>query len=193
MEALLQSNLECFYSQTCFDELKSYLNVNVPLNASIMNPSALIQFSTKSTIADILDELMVEKWSWSLTYEDYFEECSTLQCSYTILTRNDAIYILTTVISVIGGLVTALKQGVPRVVRLFRRQRTQTNIERGNKVFQSRFYWFSTFREADSCLLERKEERMLARVTGDSKERTRTDPVERTNGNIYVCIYIYST
>ena len=71
-----------------------------------MNSSALIQFSSKSTIAEILDELMVEKWSWSLTYEDYFEECHTLQCSYTVLTRNDAIYIVTTVISVIGGLAT---------------------------------------------------------------------------------------
>ena len=59
MEALLQSSLECFYNQTCFDELKSYLNSNSSLHASIMDSSALIEFSTKSTIADILDELMV--------------------------------------------------------------------------------------------------------------------------------------
>ena len=137
MESLLESNLECFYNQTCFDELKSYLNSNSSLHASIMDSSALIQFSTKSTIADILDELMVDKWSWSLTYEDYFEECSTLQCSYTVLTRNDAVYFVTTVIGLIGGLLTALKLVVPWLVQLSRRERIQATTERGNKAFQS--------------------------------------------------------
>ena len=108
MEALLQSNLECFYNETCFDELKSYLNSNAPLSASIMNSSALIQFSSKSTIDDIVDEMMVEKWSWTLTYDDYFRECRPIECSYRAPTRNDAIYIVTTVIGVTGGLVVVL-------------------------------------------------------------------------------------
>ena len=144
IEALLQSNLECFYNQTCFDELKSHLNSNTPLNASIMNSSALIQFSSKSSIDDILDELMVENWSWSLVYEDYFAECQPLECSYTVLGRNNAMYILTTVIGVIGGLVIILKLVVSCLVQLVGSLRIGTSIRIGKKLFQSRFKSYST-------------------------------------------------
>ena len=144
IEALLQSNLECFYNQTCFDEVKFYMKSNAPLSASIMDSSALIQFSSKSSINDILDELMVEEWSWLLTYEDYFAECQPRECSYTVLTRNNALYIVTTMIGVIGGLVTALKLVVPWLVQLVRRQSTETTIERGEKAFHSGFKSHST-------------------------------------------------
>ena len=52
---------------------------------------------------------MVEEWQWTMLYDDYFEACRPSECRDIVKTRNNAIYIITTVIGLIGGLVTALK------------------------------------------------------------------------------------
>jgi hypothetical protein len=71
-----------------------------------------------TTINEILDRLMVEEWRWSPAYPNYFAACHPKECTYTVIGRNDAIYIVTTVIGLIGGLVTILKLVIPRAVSL---------------------------------------------------------------------------
>ncbi|CAF1255155.1 unnamed protein product, partial [Adineta steineri] len=48
----------------------------------------------------------------------YYNECQPSKCSYSYETKNSAIYIITTVIGLVGGLITVLKLIVPRAVRL---------------------------------------------------------------------------
>ncbi|CAF1687753.1 unnamed protein product, partial [Adineta ricciae] len=69
-----------------------------------------------TTIEELLNELMVEKWNLSSSYKNYYNECQPSECSYSAIAKNSAIYIVTTVIGLIGGLITALKIGVPRLV-----------------------------------------------------------------------------
>ncbi|CAF3657481.1 unnamed protein product [Adineta steineri] len=71
-----------------------------------------------STIEELVDELMVEEWNSSTIYDGYYNECQPSKCSYSYQTRNDLIYIITTVIGLVGGLITVLKLIVPRVVQL---------------------------------------------------------------------------
>jgi hypothetical protein len=133
IEGLLQSSLECFYNQTCFYNLITYMGPSSSLNATVMNSSASSQFSTTSTVGELLNNLMVEQWKWASTYADYFDECHPVECSYTFKTRNDVIYIVTILIGLIGGLIRALKLAVPFIVTLFRRKNRNPIIETGKK------------------------------------------------------------
>ena len=122
LEALLQSTLECFYDQPCFDELTTALSQTIRPNVSILNATVPSNFSTTSTVGEMLSELMVEQWNWAVNYSGYFAQCRPSECHYTVKTKNDVIYIVTTVIGLVGGLVTALKVVIPLVVKVIRRK-----------------------------------------------------------------------
>ena len=133
LESLLQSTLECFYDQQCFSRLTSALSQTVRANVSILDATAVSSFSTTSTVGEILNKLMVDDWQWKLMYEKYYEACRPSECRYTLKTRNSVIYIVTTVIGLIGGLMTALKIVVPLIVGWVRMKKTQTNPRIGNE------------------------------------------------------------
>jgi hypothetical protein len=119
IEALLQSTLECFYDQTCINQLQSYLVSSLPMYATALNSSLPTQYFIDSTIEELLDNLMVEQWNSSVMYDGYYNECQPAQCTYTHQAKNDIIYIVTTLIGLVGGLITVLKLVVPRMVKLF--------------------------------------------------------------------------
>ena len=123
IEALRKSTLECFYSPTCLNDLKSQLSMTLDLNGTLLDASLLTKFAANTSIGTILDELMVENWKWSSIYSDYYDSCQPLECTYTYKTRNDAIYIITSLISLLGGLIVALKFIVPRSVAIFRKRK----------------------------------------------------------------------
>ena len=131
IEALLQSNLECFYSETCFNQLLSRLPSVLSFNVTVLNASSRSRFSTNSTIKALLDELMVEDWYTNITYANYYAGCQPIECTYTHETRNGAISIVTTLIGLIGGLVTALKLICPRLVKFVQWKKTRSNPEIG--------------------------------------------------------------
>ncbi|CAF3339959.1 unnamed protein product [Rotaria sp. Silwood2] len=117
-ESLYQSNLECLYNQLCLAQLKSYMGFNISTIGDILNSSIASQFLPNTTIGVIMDRLMIEEWNWSIIYDDYYSQCQPSKCDATLITKNNVIYIVTTLISLIGGLFTALKLSVPRFVWL---------------------------------------------------------------------------
>ena len=60
---------------------------------------------------------MVDVWNWSVDHEGYYDACQPEECRYTIVAKNGVIYIVTTLIGLVGGLVTVLKFIVPRLIR----------------------------------------------------------------------------
>jgi hypothetical protein len=66
-------------------------------------------------------------------YESYYNECQPTQCTYRIETRNDLIYIVTTLFGIVGGLITVLKLVVPRLVKLVRKKRELPGPATGKK------------------------------------------------------------
>ncbi|CAF0722523.1 unnamed protein product [Adineta steineri] len=117
VEGVLQSTLECFYNQTCLNNLQSYIISPVSINVIPLNSSLSSQFNQTSTIQEIMNELMVDKWNLSSIYENYYKECQPIKCSYTYVDRNGIIYIITTLISLIGGLVKVLRFMIPNLVK----------------------------------------------------------------------------
>jgi hypothetical protein len=118
IESLLQSDLRCFYNQTCINEIQSYFLSYSSMNITALDKSLLIRFFENSTIEELVEDLMVEQWNSSQMYESYYNQCQPSQCTYTHETKNSDIYIITTLVGLIGGLTTALKLIVPRLVKL---------------------------------------------------------------------------
>ena len=130
-ESLLQSTLECFYNQSCFDKLQSAMSPTIRSNATILDPSLASNYSIHSTVSELLASLMVEEWQWTTKYDQYYEACHPTECQYTVVGRNDAIYIVTTVIGLVGGLFAVLKIIVPLLVNVIRRKKRRTVAEAG--------------------------------------------------------------
>jgi hypothetical protein len=78
-----------------------------------------------STIKNLVDNLMIEQWNASQIYENYYNECLPIQCTYTLETNNDMIYIVTTLFGVAGGLTTVLRLILPRLIKLIRKKKEQ--------------------------------------------------------------------
>jgi hypothetical protein len=106
-EALLKSNFECFYNQTClnsiaiviqFQELRRYFSA---LNATNNLPN--------ETIESMVNNLFVDKWSDNISFENYFTICAPQSCTYEYTDRRNLILLTIAVISIFGGLSTLLK------------------------------------------------------------------------------------
>ena len=121
VESLLQSTLQCFYNQTCLNALLS-----PSLNTTALNLTLLRQYSETSTINELLGNLMIEEWSVTSKYDAYYNECQPKECRYVVTARNSAIYVITTLIGIVGGLTTVLTVVVPRMVKFLRRKKRST-------------------------------------------------------------------
>ena len=122
IESLLQSTLQCFYDQTCINQLQSYFLSSATMYITALHSSLPTQYFINSTIEDLLDHLMVEQWNSSHMYENYYNACHPAQCTYTHQAKNNIIYIVTTLIGLVGGLITVLKLLVPQLVKFVRRK-----------------------------------------------------------------------
>jgi hypothetical protein len=103
--SLLQSTLECFYDSMCLNILE-FLGIDTlsypPLNISISS-----RFSVNTTIETMFNELFIEDWHNTSNFTGYFYACAPISCSYTYTERVNAIYMVTGIISLIGGLIMA--------------------------------------------------------------------------------------
>ena len=118
LETLRQSRLECLYNATCLNQLRSHLSSTVSTNLVPLDPALLKRFTPQTLIGVIVDALMVEEWHWSISHDDYYNACKPKECSYTLNARKGAISIVTMLLGLIGGLVTALKIVVPRLTAI---------------------------------------------------------------------------
>ncbi|CAF1388871.1 unnamed protein product [Adineta steineri] len=73
------------------------------------------------TINGFIDNLIIEQLNLFTIYENYSRECRPAKCTSTYESRNDAIYIMITVVGLIRDLLTVLKLITSRFVKLFPR------------------------------------------------------------------------
>ena len=118
VEALLRSTLECFYNQSCIDGLQLNLFPLVLKYVPALNSSFTTQYFENSTIEHLLTNLMIEEWNATQLYDRYYVECQPIRCTYTIKTRNDVIYTITSMIGIIGGLSKVAKLLVLAFVKI---------------------------------------------------------------------------
>ena len=127
LESLLLSTLECFYSNS--DCLSILLNKTRELfNFSTEIPWINIQplvfneassrFIPKTSLSLIIQELMVEEWNPSFSFDRYYESCSPKSCIYSYTTyRESFCEIIVTFIYIIGGLTVVLRLITSQLVK----------------------------------------------------------------------------
>ncbi|CAF1639207.1 unnamed protein product [Adineta ricciae] len=116
LEALLQSSIACLYDQSCINFLFSYLNLTLP----ILQPLNLNEthFSLNNTIDSIVQEMFIEKCSSNVSYYQFFTQCQPLSCTVTVIKRNNALFVITALLGLYGGLTTFLKLIIPIFIAL---------------------------------------------------------------------------
>ena len=101
--SILQSTLECLYDHACLNTLitlTGMLTTVAPLNATLH----VSRFNRTTTLQAMYDELMIEFWHTVSSFDKYYHICAPQSCTYTKSQRFNLIYIITTVIGLIGGL-----------------------------------------------------------------------------------------
>ena len=120
IDALLQSNLAFLYDQYWIHEVRQLVEFDwtdeLNLTTSALNASLPSRYNPNTSLSGIVENMMTEEWSTYVNYSAYYEQCRPIVCRYTYEEKYDAIYIITTVIGLIGGVVTILQLGVPTLV-----------------------------------------------------------------------------
>ena len=135
LEALRRSNLRCFYDQYCLQDLIINLKINQSVTHRALDASSMKQFEMDTQIGTIVDALMVDEWKANVSHAKYYGMCHPSECTYTITTRNSWLGIVTTMVGLIGGLVTALRIAIPRIVHLIRSRCKRRTSASSGKIF----------------------------------------------------------
>ena len=111
MEALFQSTLQCFYNRTCVDAVQTGLSwIRSPnLNISMVVPTEGLPNETTETVESIVNRLMVNTWQKNLSFTSYYKVCAPVSCTFEYIDRPHILFLITSIVSVIGGLSTVLK------------------------------------------------------------------------------------
>ncbi|CAF1273140.1 unnamed protein product [Didymodactylos carnosus] len=120
LQAVLQSDLQCFYNRSCLSQLNSYLNDSpYPFYAK---PLQVTSSLSPATIGSLVNSLMVDNWTLTASYSSYFDTCHSSQCKYVYVEKFDIIYTITTTVGFIGGIVTILMILMLPVVTFIRKR-----------------------------------------------------------------------
>lgn len=135
IDSVRLSSVECFFNQSCLNRTRELASGLPPL---IMDTPVLMisnsRFLPNTLLGLFMEELMVDQWNVKIEYEKYYNQCHPLQCSYTFTTRGGILYVVSTIIGILGGLIIILKIVVETVVKLIRNQirsRTDNTNTRG--------------------------------------------------------------
>ena len=123
-QAVLQSTMECFYRNSCIVTIQDFLQTSrqdaVP--SLPLNPSVKSRFNVTSTIDQLIAKAMVEEWIENVSYVEYFNQCDVSSCTYLIASKLNIIYIVTTLIALVGGLAKVLRILIHPIVKFIRRR-----------------------------------------------------------------------
>ena len=93
--SLRLSSLECFYNETCLAQIQQAFNLqNMSINS--LNPLQSSQYSVNTSLNKIIDNLMLENWTYAINYTEYFNQCNLQKCTYSIVQRNNPLVVFTT-------------------------------------------------------------------------------------------------
>ena len=77
-----------------------------PIPIDTLQYSSSMEPNTK--IETLLNQLFVLNWSHNISFDQYFNECKPQFCQYSYSTKYNRIFVITTLISLFGGLTEGL-------------------------------------------------------------------------------------
>jgi hypothetical protein len=124
VNSILVSTLECFYNQTCLNNLTSYFPPNETFKAMTIADSS--RYGPTSTVQSMVDNLMVEEWTINISYDKYYSHCAPSLCTYFKVSRHSFVFVITKLLSLLASLTLVLQLVIPPVVRFIERLRHPT-------------------------------------------------------------------
>ncbi|CAF2768986.1 unnamed protein product [Rotaria sp. Silwood2] len=131
--SLLSSTLECFFNQTCLNLVTSSTDALVgvtPLNFTIGYSS----FNPNTLVSNIFDQLMIESWHNTTDFGSYFEVCSPTVCTYSYSQRFNVVYMITTLVSLTGGLCVAMHILSSFIIKFLIKRKRSTVTEEADEA-----------------------------------------------------------
>ena len=108
VEGLLQSTLECLFDAKCVQAMTtSFPDINLT-NAYLLK-SDETKFSPHTSIGTIVNALFIESWSTTSSFSDYYAKCAPISCTYTFIQAGSALFVITTLFGLFGGLTIVLR------------------------------------------------------------------------------------
>lgn len=124
LDTVLQSSLECWYYNSC---LANFMNsyddddTHISKNVTILDLNFSSRFPPHTLVETIVNEIMIEKWNKSISYDYYYQYCKPLYCSFAYQQRS-LTYMITIITSLIGSFSIVLRLICPVIVRIFFRR-----------------------------------------------------------------------
>lgn len=126
-ENMLNSDLRCFYNQSCLNTILSLYNVDMPDRLPLptllryvpaLSGAASSRFLPTDSLQILFEKLMVEEWTIEANFDSYYQACAPLSCTYTTVQRLNSADLITTVFGLIGGLVLVLRLLILFITRI---------------------------------------------------------------------------
>lgn len=128
IDSLLLSTLECFFrGSLCFSTMITYVNesIDTPLHAiqwmntrPLNRNNSLSRFSPITKLSEIVEQMFIEEWNKSFSFDLYYSKCSPQSCSYSVQKRqNNFLQVLVSLISALAGLALLLRLIIPPTVQ----------------------------------------------------------------------------
>ncbi|CAF1125518.1 unnamed protein product [Adineta steineri] len=165
VSAILLSTLECFYNQTCLNQLISFFSTNEKFLA--MNFSEQSRFTINSTVQMLVNELMIEGWMTNISYNKYFQQCAPNLCTYTKNDKYSFTFILTKIISLLGGFTLILGVSIQLIIKFIRRlPRTEpiTLCQQIKYLFRKIWTRLNMFKHHESSEQQKRYQRQSTRL-----------------------------
>ncbi|CAF1497246.1 unnamed protein product [Adineta steineri] len=123
VETLLYSTFECLYNQACINLLLNYITTvsaryDYRMNILALNSSIVSRFKTNTMIQILADELFIEEWKINSSYSLFYSQCAPIYCSYETQKDNYAIYNISKILDLYGGLTVSLRFIIPLLTKI---------------------------------------------------------------------------
>ncbi|UJR06647.1 hypothetical protein I4U23_010933 [Adineta vaga] len=130
-DSISLSTLQCLYVDSdCFPLLLTYMGkdntdvLSLPSSSFRLRPlvydPTLSRYPPNTLISTIIKELMLEKWNLVSSYEQFYESCTPIYCTYSESIRKQTFLgLIITLVSMIGGIVVSLRILTPHLVKMF--------------------------------------------------------------------------
>ncbi|CAF1279307.1 unnamed protein product [Adineta ricciae] len=121
INTVMKSSLICWFNYSCFSQLRELvrpLGISIPWNTTLLDQLLPSRYSPDTLIEIILNEIMIEEWNSSYSFDKFYSKCQPSSCSFTYEKQVNIIYIVTIVISLIGGINTILRLTSPLIIKI---------------------------------------------------------------------------
>ncbi|CAF0758693.1 unnamed protein product [Adineta ricciae] len=107
IDSVLKSSMMCWFKKGCVTRLQihnSNKNTSNALPIRLLDRNLSSRYSPDTRIENIVNDIMIEDWNFSHSFDKFYHECKPMSCTFTYEKKTNVFYIVTVLVSLIGGI-----------------------------------------------------------------------------------------